>query len=202
MKTPRKRWLLTTLFLASGGALSLGAWSQAQLLDVGSVPADPVPSSVEACVPTWPLRVQRVELQARVTYRGREYYRLSGYSSVIPQPDERYPTTDLVISRAGSTCELHWDDPDGTNALEMQFPRELAVSLVRDQYEREIAEIGRAAFVEHVEQVGAQEPPPQWWREEVLALERLGIAVPARVEVIDPPKIDPANLTPPEEEAR
>lgn len=178
------------------GAIALGHLSAAQSSPPSAAAPEPVPLAVSGCIPTTAPSVERVELRAKVSDRGWDYYRLGGYGSVIADPEFPYPDVDLVISVRGERCRLHWADPDGLNALAMVLPRDLAIALVTDEYQREIERIGRAEFEANLARMAASEPPPTWWAEEVAALRALGVAVPEQVVVQEASPIDRRLLSP------
>lgn len=135
-----------------------------------------IPEVLNDCIPS--AQVARSELVGQTQLQGREYYLLAAYE----QGDEI--GSDLVISVTNGTCEQLLYNPMGDRiSLTTVVPQAVAQQLTLARYRREIQRSSEETFQQQINQAAASTQNPNWFAEEVWALQQLGITVPINVQV-------------------
>lgn len=164
-----KRRLILTLAFVIGLSVAM-SWS---------IASAQLPAAVQSCIPTQTrLPITRSEIIGSTRLSSRTYYLLAAYAEGQTRP------ADLVISTEGDSCQEEFFNPMGDWLSLAQFlPQSVARQLTLARLRRAMEQAGSAAAFQQQINQAVENGNPVWFEEEVWALQQLGIAIPANVQV-------------------
>ena len=138
-----------------------------------------IPETVSHCIPQQTRQpIVRSELIGSSRLQGKDYYLLATYTESSQAP------TNLIIAVTNGSCEEVFFNPMGDRVpFASIVPQSVAQQLTLARFRREIQRLGKDRFQQQVNQGAASTQNPTWFAEEVWALQQLGIAIPANVQV-------------------